>query len=73
MMPNQRMLSHTSTLSANGAVTIWAARIGCLRDPTVKPRNPETSVRVALRDVRCPRRNRYGRPRIVTLAQHPSM
>jgi hypothetical protein len=35
-------------------------------DLRVKPRNPEASIRVALRDVRCPRCNGHGRPRIVT-------
>ena len=36
----------------------------------VKPRDPEASIRVALRDVRCPRCNGHGRPRIVALASH---
>ena len=34
-------------------------------DLRVKPRDPEASIRVALRDVRCPRCNGDGRPRIV--------
>ena len=42
-------------------------------DLRVKPRDPETSIRVALRDVRCPRCNGHGRPRIIALAQHPSI
>jgi hypothetical protein len=42
-------------------------------DLRVKPRDPEASVRVALRDVRCPRCNGYGGPRIVGLARHPSI
>jgi hypothetical protein len=42
-------------------------------DLRVKPRDPEASVRVALRDVRRPRCNGYGRPRIVGLARHPSI
>jgi hypothetical protein len=42
-------------------------------DLRVKPRDPEASIRVALRDVRCPRCNGYGRPRIIALAQHPSI
>lgn len=42
-------------------------------DLRVKPRDPEASVRVALREVRCPRCNGYGRPRIIALAQHPSI
>jgi hypothetical protein len=32
-------------------------------DLRIKPRDPEASVRVALRDVQCPRCNGYGRPR----------
>jgi hypothetical protein len=42
-------------------------------DLRVKPRDPEASVRVALRDVQCPRCNGYGRPRIIALARHPSI
>ena len=42
-------------------------------DLRVKPRDPEASIRVALRDVQCPRCNGNGRPRIVALAQHPSI
>lgn len=42
-------------------------------DLRVKPRDPEASIRVALRDVRCPRCNGHGRPRIIALAQHPSI
>ena len=38
-------------------------------DLRVKPRDPEASIRVALREVRCPRCNGYGRPRIVALAR----
>jgi hypothetical protein len=38
-------------------------------DLRVKPRDPEASIRIALRDVQCPRCNGYGRPRIVA---HPS-
>ena len=38
-------------------------------DLSVKPRDPEASVRVALRDVRCPRCNGHGRPRIIALAR----
>lgn len=41
-------------------------------DLRVKPRDPDASVRIALREVRCPRCNGYGRPRIATLAQYPS-
>jgi hypothetical protein len=42
-------------------------------DLRMKPRDPEASIRVALRDVRCPRCNGHGRPRIVGLAQRPSI
>ena len=41
-------------------------------DLRVKRRDPDASVRVALREVQCPRCNGHGRPRIVGLAQHPS-
>jgi hypothetical protein len=42
-------------------------------DLRVKPRDAEASIRVALRDVRCPRCNGHGRPRIVALTRHPSI
>jgi hypothetical protein len=42
-------------------------------DLRVKPRDPDASIRVALRDVRCPRCNGHGRPRILALANHPSV
>jgi hypothetical protein len=42
-------------------------------DLRVKPRDPEASIRVALREVQCPRCNGHGRPRIIALAQHPSI
>jgi hypothetical protein len=42
-------------------------------DLRMKPRDPEASVRVVLRDVRCPRCNGHGRPRIVGLAPRPSI
>jgi hypothetical protein len=42
-------------------------------DLRVKPRDPEASVRVALRDVRCPRCKGRGRPRIIGSAQWPSV
>ena len=42
-------------------------------DLRVKRRDPEASIRVALRDVHCPRCNGHGRPRIIALAQHPSI
>jgi NMD protein affecting ribosome stability and mRNA decay len=37
----------------------------------VKPRDREASIRVALRDVQCPRCNGHGRRRIIALARHP--
>ena len=41
-------------------------------DLHVKPRDPEASIRVALRGVQCPRCNGHGRPRIIALSQYPS-
>ena len=41
-------------------------------DLRVKPRDPEASIRVA-REFQCPRCNGHGRPRIIALAQHPSI
>ena len=42
-------------------------------DLRVKPRDQEASVRVALRDVQCPRCNGHGRLRIIALAQTASI
>jgi len=42
-------------------------------DLRVKPRDPEASIRVALRDVQCMRCNGQGRPRTIGLAGHPSV
>lgn len=42
-------------------------------DLRVKPRDPESSIRVPLREVRCPRCNGHGRPRIIGLSRHPSI
>jgi hypothetical protein len=42
-------------------------------DLRVKRRDPDASVRVALRDIRCARCNGHGRPRIIALSQHPSI
>src|SRR5262249_19797147 len=42
-------------------------------DLRVKPRDTDASVRVALREVTCPRCNGHGRPRITGLAQWPSI
>jgi hypothetical protein len=42
-------------------------------DLRVKPRDPEASIRVVLKEARCPRRNGHGRPRIIGLAGHPSI
>ncbi len=48
---------------------------GTLVDPDlrVKPCDPEASIRVALREARCPRSNGHGRPRVAGLAAGPSM
>jgi hypothetical protein len=37
-------------------------------DLRMKPRDPEASVRVVLRDFRCPRCNGHGRPRVTALS-----
>ena len=42
-------------------------------DLRMKPRDPEASIRVVLRDVRCPRCNGHGRPRIIALSRYPSI
>jgi hypothetical protein len=42
-------------------------------DLTFKRRDPNAPVRVALDDVRCPRCNGHGRPRIIGLARIPSI
>lgn len=42
-------------------------------DLRIKRRDPEASIRIALRDVRCPRCNGHGRPRIVALSRFPSI
>ena len=42
-------------------------------DLRVKPRKPDASIRVALRDMQCSRCNGHGRPRILALARHPSV
>jgi len=41
-------------------------------DLRMKPRDPEASIRVVLKDVRCPRCNGHGRPRITALTALPS-
>jgi hypothetical protein len=41
-------------------------------DLTVKRRDPDASIRVALNDVRCPRCNGHGRTRIVGPSRYPS-
>jgi len=55
-------------------VTIVCDSCGGLTDLDLrmKPRDPEASIRVVLRDVRCPRCNGHGRPRIAGLAQSPA-
>ena len=42
-------------------------------DLTVKRRDPDAPIRVALNDVRCPRCNGHGRTRIVGLSRYPSI
>jgi hypothetical protein len=42
-------------------------------DLRVKPRDPEASIRVALRDVPCPRRNGHGRACLVGLASQAGL
>ena len=42
-------------------------------DLTVKRRDPDGPVRMALNDVWCPRCNGHGRTRIVRLARYPSI
>ena len=42
-------------------------------DLRVKPRDPEASIRVALRRVQCSRCNGHGRPRIIALSQWPTV
>src|SRR5262245_20307611 len=41
-------------------------------DLTVKRRHPDAPINIALRDVRCPRCNGHGAPRITALARWPS-
>jgi hypothetical protein len=52
------------TASCGGAVNL---------DLRIKPRDPAASIRVALRDIRCPRCNGHGRQRIVALARRASI
>jgi hypothetical protein len=42
-------------------------------DLRVKPRDTEASIRIALRDIRCSRCNGHGLPRILRLANRPSI
>ena len=42
-------------------------------DLRVKPRDLEASIRVALREVQCPRCNGHGRPCIIALSQWSSV
>jgi hypothetical protein len=42
-------------------------------DLRVKPRDSEASIRIPLRDLRCPRCNGHGRTRIIALAQRPTV
>jgi len=41
-------------------------------DLSVKRRHPDAPINIALRDVRCPRCNGHGAPRITALARWPS-
>jgi hypothetical protein len=41
-------------------------------DLTMKRRDPDASIQIALKDVRCPRCNGHGRLRITGLSQFPS-
>jgi hypothetical protein len=40
-------------------------------DLRMKPRDPRVSVRVVLRDVKCPRCNGHGKPTVVGLSPQP--
>ena len=42
-------------------------------DLTMKRRDPDAPIRLALNDVRCPRCNGHGRTRIVGLSRYPSV
>jgi hypothetical protein len=42
-------------------------------DLTMKRRDPDASIQIALADVRCPRCNGHGRTRIAKLARFPSI
>jgi hypothetical protein len=42
-------------------------------DLTVKRRDPDAPIRIALDDVRCPRCNGHGRTRIMALSRYPSI
>ena len=42
-------------------------------DLTMKRRDPDAPIRVALNDVRCPRCNGHGRMRIAGLSRYPSV
>jgi len=42
-------------------------------DLTVKRRDPDAPIRVALNEVPCPRCNGYGRTRMVGLSRYPSV
>ena len=60
------------------SITGWSSPATVVRavvdlDLRVKPRDPEASIRVALRGVQCPRCNGHGRPRIMALARRPSI
>jgi hypothetical protein len=56
-------------------VQILCESCGCVTDLDLsfKRRDPEASIRAALKDLRCPRCNGHGRPRIIGLASRPSI
>lgn len=41
-------------------------------DLRMKPRHPDSSIRAALHEAKCPRCNGHGRPRIIGLSRLPS-
>jgi hypothetical protein len=67
--PQKAMFGSEDCCRAN----LKTSLVGNDLDLPVKPRDPEASIRVALRDVQCVRCNGHGKPRIIALAQHPSI
>jgi hypothetical protein len=64
-------------LSAKKTAWFWPTIGACDTvidlDLTVKRRDPDAPIRIALKDVRCPRCNGRGRTRIVDLSRYPSI